>query len=90
MKVSAVLKMPKSVKKLMPFAQSVVTAMSDNASFPSPTPALALVTTDIAARETAQPARRMSSRGPPVVALPTSGSTRPTRRRGRTPRPPFG
>jgi hypothetical protein len=49
MKVSAVLKMPKSVKKLMPFAQSVVTAMSENASFPSPTPALATVSADITA-----------------------------------------
>ena len=63
MKVSAVLKMPKSVKKLMPFAQSVVTALSDNASFPSPTPALATVSADIAALETAESAVLSRTRG---------------------------
>jgi hypothetical protein len=63
MKVSAVLKMPKSVKKLTPFAQSVVTAMSDNASFPSPTPALATVSADIAALETAESAVLSRTKG---------------------------
>jgi hypothetical protein len=63
MKVSAVLKMPKSAKKVSTFAQSVVTALSDNASFPSPTPALATVSADITALEAAESAVLARTKG---------------------------
>lgn len=63
MKVSAVLKMPKSAKKVTSFAQSVVTALSDNASFPSPTPALATVNADITALEAAESAVLSRTKG---------------------------
>jgi hypothetical protein len=50
----AVLKMSKKVKSLITFAQSVVSAMTDNSTFSSPTPTLATLQTDIAALVTAE------------------------------------
>jgi hypothetical protein len=45
----AILKLPKVVAQIITFAQNVVTAMTNNPKFPSPSPALTLVTTAITA-----------------------------------------
>ena len=50
----AVLILPKRVPALITYAQSVVTAMTGNPSFPAPAPALPVVTTAIAALQTAE------------------------------------
>jgi hypothetical protein len=52
--VTAVLKLPRSMRAIVPFATSVVNAMTGNASFPSTTPPLATVTADIAAYQAAE------------------------------------
>jgi hypothetical protein len=52
----AVLAIPHSVKAFVPYAQSIVTAMTQNPSFPSPVPALAVVTTAIGALQNAESA----------------------------------
>jgi hypothetical protein len=52
----AVLKMSPKVKTLITFAQSVATAMTGNATFPSPTPTLATFQADIEALVTAETA----------------------------------
>ena len=56
MKVTAVLKMPKSAKELGVFAQHVVTSLTNNLSFPSPSPALPAIAEDISALEAAESA----------------------------------
>jgi hypothetical protein len=63
MKLSAILKMPRSVKLLIPFAQHVLASLTDNPFFPSPTPTLAVVTADIAALETAEAAVLSRTKG---------------------------
>jgi hypothetical protein len=52
----AVLKLSPRVKNIITFAQSVATAMTDNASFPTPNPTLATFQADIAALNTAETA----------------------------------
>lgn len=51
---TATLKLPKNVKAVSTFAKSIVTAMTDNASFPNPTPTLVAFSADIAALDTAE------------------------------------
>jgi hypothetical protein len=63
MKITAVLKMPTSPKKLAAFAQNIVTAVTNNTFFPSPTPALATVAADIAALDTAEAAVLSRAKG---------------------------
>lgn len=50
----AILKLSRQVKQVSAFAKSVVTAMTGNESFPSPTPTLATVSADIAALDSAE------------------------------------
>jgi hypothetical protein len=52
----AVLKMPNKVKNVITYGQSVVAAMTGNPSFPSPTPPLATVESDLSALSTAETA----------------------------------
>jgi hypothetical protein len=52
----AVLKLSPRVKNIITFAQSVATAMTNNASFPTPNPPLATFEADIAALNTAETA----------------------------------
>jgi hypothetical protein len=52
----AVLKLPTRIKNFIAFAQSVATAMNNNASFPSPTPPISTLTADVAALNTAETA----------------------------------
>jgi hypothetical protein len=52
----AVLKLPKKVKNVITYGQSVVAAMTDNASFPSPIPPLATFESDVSALNTAETA----------------------------------
>jgi hypothetical protein len=59
----AVLKMSPRVKNLISFAQSVATAMTDNASFPSPVPTLAIFEADVAALVTAETAALARAKG---------------------------
>ena len=59
----AVLKLSHKVKNVITFAQSVATAMTGNASFPSPTPTLATLEADIAALNTAETAVLARSKG---------------------------
>jgi hypothetical protein len=54
MKIIAVLKLPKPVTKLSTFAKSVVAAMTNNPSFPSPNPALAVIEADDAELDAAE------------------------------------
>jgi hypothetical protein len=51
-----VLKMSRKVRSLIPFAQSVATAMTGNTTFPSPTPSLVVFQADITALVTAETA----------------------------------
>ena len=50
----AVLLLPRTVPATITYAQSIVTAMTGNTSFPSPVPALATVTTAIGALQSAE------------------------------------
>ena len=59
----AVLKMSPRVKTLITFAQSVASAMTGNASFPSPVPTLASFEADIAALVTAETAALARAKG---------------------------
>ena len=52
----ATLKLPRRVGALIPYVQSIVTAMTGNPKFPSPVPALAAVAAAIAALASAEPA----------------------------------
>jgi hypothetical protein len=52
--VSAVLKLPRRVKNIGAYASSILAAMTDNASFPTTTPPLATVQTDLAAFNAAE------------------------------------
>ncbi len=59
----AVLAIPRPVPAFIPYAQSIVTAMTGNPSFPSPVPALAVVTTAIGALQDAQSATLARTKG---------------------------
>ncbi len=59
----AVLAIPRRVPAFVPYAQSIVTAMTGNPSFPSPVPALAVVTTAIGALQDAESATLARTRG---------------------------
>ena len=59
----AVLSLPKPVPALITYAQSVVTAMTGNPSFPTPTPALAAVTTGITALHNAEASALARTKG---------------------------
>jgi hypothetical protein len=59
----ATLKLPKVVAALVEYAQAIVTAMTNNPRFPSPVPALAVVTTAIAALQSAQTAALARTKG---------------------------
>ena len=59
----AVLKLPRRNKEVGPFANSIVTAMTGNASFPTPNPALAVVSADIVAYENAEVAVLARTKG---------------------------
>jgi len=50
----AILKLPKVVAQIITFAQGVVTAMTNNPKFPSPSPALSVITAAIAALAAAE------------------------------------
>ena len=63
MKISAVLKIPKSAKKVAPFTQSIISALTGNASFPSPVPPLATVSADLAAFEASESAVLLRTKG---------------------------
>jgi hypothetical protein len=63
MKMTAVLNLPKSTKKVAAFGQSIVSAVTDNASFPSPTPPLATVSADLAAFQAAESAALARTKG---------------------------
>jgi hypothetical protein len=63
MKITAVLKMPTSAKKVAAFAQHVVTSLTNNPSFPSPTPPLATISADIDALDTAEAAVLSRTKG---------------------------
>src|SRR6185437_4264014 len=55
--------LPKTVPALVTYAQSVVTSMTGNPSFPSPVPALAAVATAIAALHSAESAVLARTKG---------------------------
>ena len=74
----ATLKFPLTSKEVGPYAQSIVIAMTGNASFPSPTPTLAVVSSDIVAFEAAETATLTRTKG----SAATTGSSP-----GRVPRP---
>jgi hypothetical protein len=59
----AVLKMSNKVKSVITFAQSVATTMTDNATFPTPSPTLATFQADIAALVTAETAVLARTKG---------------------------
>jgi hypothetical protein len=59
----AVLKMSPKVKSLITFAQSVATTMTDNSTFPSPSPTLTTFQADIAALVTAETAALARAKG---------------------------
>jgi hypothetical protein len=52
----AILKLPRRMADLITHAQAIVTAMTGNASFPTPTPTLAVISTAISALQTAETA----------------------------------
>jgi hypothetical protein len=60
---SAVLKLPRRVKNIGSFAQSILTAMTGNASFPNPQPSLATVEADLAAFVSAEAAVLSRTKG---------------------------
>jgi hypothetical protein len=59
----AVLKLPKVVAATITFAQSIVTAMTNNPKFPSPSPSLSTVTAAIAALAAAEAAALARAKG---------------------------
>src|SRR6202050_5296610 len=59
----AVLDLPKRINVLITFADGVVTAMTGNASFPSPSPALAAGSAGITALQTAETAALARTKG---------------------------
>jgi hypothetical protein len=59
----AVLDLPKRINVLITFADGVVTAMTGNASFPSPSPALAAVSAAITDLQTAETAALARTKG---------------------------
>jgi hypothetical protein len=59
----AILRMPRSNKEVSSFAQSIVTAMTGNPSFPAPTPTLAVVSGDIVAFVAAEAAALARTKG---------------------------
>jgi hypothetical protein len=85
----AVLNLPSRNKEVGPYAHSIVTAMSGNASFLTPDPALAVVSADITAYENAEAAVLARTAGAAEardVKLVTLRTTlAPTCRSSRTP-----
>jgi hypothetical protein len=65
--VVAVLKMPRRNQAIGAFATSIVSAMTGNAAFTSPSPALATITTDIVAFEAAEAAVLSRTKGAAVT-----------------------
>jgi hypothetical protein len=61
--VSAVLRLPKRVKNVGAYAQAILTAMTGNASFPTPNPPLNTVEADLAAYNTAEAAVLSRTKG---------------------------
>jgi hypothetical protein len=59
----ASLKLPKAIGALITYANGIVTAMTGNPAFPSPIPALALVTAAIAALQVAETSALTRSKG---------------------------
>jgi hypothetical protein len=59
----AVLKFPKKVKNVITYGQSVVAAMTGNASFPSPIPPLTTFESDVSALNTAETAVLARTKG---------------------------
>jgi hypothetical protein len=59
----AILSLPKPVPAFITYAQNVVTRMTGNSSFPTPTPTLAAVATAIAALQTAESAALARTKG---------------------------
>jgi len=57
------LKLPTRIKNFIAFAQSVATAMTDNTSFPTPTPTMATFAADVAALNTAETAVLARTKG---------------------------
>jgi hypothetical protein len=57
------LKLPRSVPDVISLAKAVVQSMTNNASFPTPDPPLATVTTALTALETAETATQARTRG---------------------------
>jgi hypothetical protein len=62
-RVTAVLKLPTHVPDLIKLGQSIVQAMTGNASFPNPTPPLANVSAAIAALDAAETATKTRAKG---------------------------
>jgi hypothetical protein len=58
-----VLKMPTKVKSLIAFAQNVATAMTNNPTFPNPTPPIATLVADVAALNAAESAVLSRAKG---------------------------
>jgi hypothetical protein len=59
----AILKLPKIVAAVITFAQSIITAMTNNTRFPSPWPALAVVSAALAALQEAESAALARTKG---------------------------
>jgi hypothetical protein len=59
----AVLRLSKSTKSVLAFAKSVVTAITDNAALPSPTPPIAQLQSDVDALDTAEAAVLSRTKG---------------------------
>jgi hypothetical protein len=59
----AVLHFPKKVKNVITYGQSVIAAMTGNASLPSPVPPLATFESDISALNTAETAVLARTKG---------------------------
>ena len=63
----AILALPKSMALLITYAQAIVTALTGNASFPNPSPTLAVLTAAIIALQTAETAALARTKGAVVA-----------------------
>src|SRR5580658_1400299 len=59
----AVLRLPEPAPRILTFGNAIVTAMTNNVHFPSPSPSLATVTSDITAATAAEVAALTRARG---------------------------
>ena len=66
-RILVILNLPRRVPALITYAQSVITACSGNPHFPTPTPALADVSTALLALQTAESAALSRTKGAVVV-----------------------